>query len=65
MLSVNQVDDVLIEGEIIESTNEYVSLGIENVPIDNSNVKIENLQNENLIIHNMNVMIDHVKIKNA
>ena len=41
MLNVNQVDDVLIEGKIIESNNEYVQLG-------NENVGIENLENENL-----------------
>ena len=42
MLNVSQVDDVLIEGKIIESDNEYVQLGNENVPIDNDNVGIKN-----------------------
>ena len=44
MLKVSQVDDVLVEGEIIESNNEYLQLGNENVPIDNDNVRIENLE---------------------
>ena len=70
MLNVSQVDDVLIKGEIIESDNEYVQLGNENVPIDNNNVEIENLENENLenemlIGHNLNCMIDHVEHDNA
>ena len=64
MLNVSQVDDVLVKGEIIESDNEYVHLGDENVPIDNDNVLIENLGNENLeneilLGHNVNCMIDH------
>ena len=45
---MSQIDNVLVEGEIIESDNEYVQLGNENVPIDNDNVGIENLENENL-----------------
>ena len=65
MLNVSQVDDVLIEGEIIELDNEYVQLGNETVPIDNDNAGIENLENENLPIHNVNVMIDHVENENA
>ena len=70
MLNVSQVDDVLIEGEIIESDNEYVQLGNENVPIDNDNVRIENLENENLEnenlpVHNINYMIDHLENENA
>ena len=48
MLNVSQVDDELVEGEIIESDNEYVQLWNENVPIENDNVRIENLDNENL-----------------
>ena len=47
MLNISQVDDELIEGEIIESDNEYVQLVNENVPIENDNVRIENLENEN------------------
>ena len=46
MLNVSQVDDVLIKGEMIESNNEYVLLVNKNVPIDNDNVRIENLENE-------------------
>ena len=70
MLNVSQVDDELVEGEIIESDNEYVQLGNENVPIDNDNVGIENLENENLenemlIGHNVNCMIDHAEHENA
>ena len=42
MLNVSQVDNVLIEGEIIELDNEYVQLGNKNVPIDNDNAEIEN-----------------------
>ena len=41
MLNVSQVDDVLVKGEIIESDNEYVQLGNENLPIDNDNVGIQ------------------------
>ena len=47
MLNVDEVDDVLIKGEILELENEYVQLGNANVPIDNDNVRIENLENEN------------------
>ena len=70
MLNVSQVDDKLVEGEIIESNDEYVQLGNENVPIDNDNVGIENLETENLedeILpgHNVNCMIDHAKHDNA
>ena len=70
MLNVSQVDDELVEGEIIESDNEYVQLGNENVPIENDNVGIENLENENLedemlLGHNVNCMIDHAEHDNA
>ena len=70
MLNVSQVDDELVEGEIIESDNEYVQLGNENVPIENDNVEIENLENENfeeemLPVHNVNCIIDHVEHDNA
>ena len=70
MLNMNEVDDVLIKGEIIESDNEYVQLGIENVSINNDNVRIKNLENENLENemlpgHNVNCMIDHVEYDNA
>ena len=65
MLNVSQVDDVLVEGKIIESDNEYVQLGNANVPIDNNNIGSENLENEMLIGHNVNCMIDHVKNDNA
>ena len=70
MLNVNQVDDVLIKGEIIQSNNEYVQLENENVSIDNDNVVIENLRNEKLENemlpdHNVNCMMDHVKHDNA
>ena len=70
MLNVNQVDIVLIEGEIIELDNGYVQLGNENVSIDNDNTWIENLanknvENENLPVHNVNCMIDHVKNETA
>ena len=34
MLNIIQVDDELVEGEIIESNNEYVQLRNENVPIE-------------------------------
>ena len=61
--------------EIIELDNEYVQLGNVNVPIDNDNVRIENLENENLenenlgnemlLGHNANCMIDHVEKDNA
>ena len=37
----------------------------ENVPIDNNNVGIENLDNEMLPGHNVNCMIDHAKHDNA
>ena len=40
-------------------------MGNENVPIDNNNVGIENLDNEMLPGHNVNCMIDHVKNDNA
>ena len=65
-----QVDDELVEGEIIESDNEYVQLKNENVPIDNDNVEIENIENENMEDeirpgHNVNCMIDHVEHDNA
>ena len=70
MLNISQIDDELIEGEIIESNNEYVQLGNENVPIENDNAKIknvenENLENKNLLFHNENCMIDHVENDNA
>ena len=70
MLNVSQVDDVLVEGEITESDNEYVQLGNENIPIDNDNARIENLENEILEDemlpgHNVNCMIDHAKNDNA
>ena len=65
MLNMNQFDDVLIEGEIIESENEYVQLGNENVPIDNDNSTIENLENENLPVHNESCIIDHIENDNA
>ena len=70
MLNVSQVDDELVEGEIIESDNQYVQLGNENVPIENDNSKIENLENENfedkmLPGHNANCIIDHVEHDNA
>ena len=65
ILNVNQVDDVLIEGEIKESHNEYVQLENENVPNDNDNVGIENLENEILPGHNVNCMIDHDEHDNA
>ena len=65
MLNVSQVDVVLIEGEIIESHNKYVQLGNENLPIDNDNARIENLENEMLPYHNVNCMINHVKNDNA
>ena len=70
MLNVSQVDNELVEGEIIESNNEYVQLGNENVPIDNDNARIENLENENLenemlLGHNVNCMIDHPEHDNA
>ena len=65
MLNVSQVDDVLVEGEIIESDNKYVQLGNENVPIDNDNGMNENLKNEMLPDHNVNCMTDHVEHDNA
>ena len=65
MLNVNQVDDVLIEGEIVESKNEYVQLGNEDVPIQNDNVRIENFEDETLPSHNPNCIIDHVEDDNA
>ena len=70
MLNISQVDDELIEGEIIESDNEYVQLGNENVPIENNNAEIENLENENfedemLPSHNPKCIIDHVEHDNA
>ena len=65
MLNINQVDDELIEGEIIESNNEYVQLGNENVPIENDNVGIENFEDEMLLGHNANCIIDHVEHDNA
>ena len=70
MLNINQVDDELVEGEIIESDNEYVQLGNENVPIENNNAKIENLENKNfenkmLPSPNPNCIIDHVEHHNA
>ena len=45
-------------------------LGNENVPIDNDNVRIENLENKNLgnemlLGHNLNCMIDHVENDNV
>ena len=70
MLNISQVDDELVEGEIIESDNEYVQLGNENLPIENDNARIENLENEKfedemLLGHNVNCMIDHVKNDNT
>ena len=70
MLNVSQVNNELVEGEIIESDNEYVQLGNENVPIENDNAGIENLENENfedkmLPAHNPNCIIDHVAYDNA
>ena len=70
MLNISQVDDGLVEGEIIESHNEYVQLGNENVPIENDNAEIENLENENFEeemqpSHNPNCIIDHVEDDNA
>ena len=41
MLNVSQDDDVLVEGEIIESDNEYVQLRSENVPIDYNNARLK------------------------
>ena len=47
-----------------------MQFGNENVPIDNDNARIENLEIENLEngilpVHNVNCMIDHVKNDNA
>ena len=47
-----------------------MQLGNENVPIDNDNGRIENLENENLENemlpdHNVNCTIDHVEHDNA
>ena len=63
MLNVSQADDELVKGEIIKSNNE-------NVPIENDNVGIENLENENfedemLLGHNAKCIIDHAKHGNA
>ena len=70
MLNVSQVDDELVEGKIIESDNEYVQLGNENVPIENDIVGIENLENEKfedemLLGHNVNCIINHAEHDNA
>ena len=40
-------------------------MGNENVPIDNDNARIENLENEMLPYHNVNCMINHVKNDNT
>ena len=70
MLNISQVDDELIEGEIVESDNEYVQLGNENVAIENDNAEIENVEIENFEeemppSHNPNCIIDHVEDDNA
>ena len=70
MLNVSRIDNVLVEGEISESDNEYVQLGNENVPIDNDNGRIVNLENKNLeneilLDHIVNCTMDHVKHENA
>ena len=70
MLNISQVDDESVEGETIESDNEYVQLGNENVPIENDNAEIENVEIENFLeemppSHNPNCIIYHVEDDNA
>ena len=42
-----------------------MKFGNENIPIDNDNVVIENLENKKLPVHNVNAIIDNVKNENS